>query len=100
MKTLKRIKRIIEANVLYRKDKITESEKVPNQLKKALSDIDKTIESTKRKINSSTEDLHAVVEETISDLTGNRSKEERKEKETLKEALAKLSREMKRDTYA
>lgn len=78
MKTLKRIKRIIEANILYKKDKINESKKVSNQINKALSDIDNTILSTKIKINDSYENLQNVVEDTINDLTGDKTKRERR----------------------
>lgn len=68
MTLLKRIKRIIDANILYKTEEIKESKKVSNQLNKALNDIDATIESTKMKINSSTQDLHKKVNETLNNL--------------------------------
>lgn len=68
MTLLKRIKRIIYANILYKTEEIKESKKVSNQLNKALNDIDVTIESTKMKINSSTQDLHKKVNETLNNL--------------------------------
>lgn len=68
MTLLKRIKRIIYANILYKTEEIKESKKVSNQLNKALNDIDATIESTKMKINSSTQDLHKKVNETLNNL--------------------------------
>lgn len=68
MTLLKRIKRIIYANILYKTEEIKESKKVSNQINKALNDIDATIESTKMKINSSTQDLHKKVNETLNNL--------------------------------
>lgn len=68
MTILKRIKRIIDANILYKTEEIKESKKVSNQLNKTLNDIDKTIGATKMRINSSTQYLHKKVNETLNNL--------------------------------
>jgi len=99
MGTLKRIKRILKSNVLYRKEKIEESKVVPNQIREALSDIDDTIAKTKKSINETTKEFQNTVEDTLRDIRGNKKKAKAEHK-AMKEALSKLSKDMKRDLYA